>query len=373
MAYPSVHHMISQGYDVEVWNMTGCLRGGYRTEAVADIRYEGYTKTINNLWAFRRALQDVKQGGIFFNEAAGNPLKVHVVNTLLNRYKFKFVTFLLGALPGVSKRPKRNRSWLIQHVKTPLHTLEKVLLKIIKRVQPVYADIAIFGGERAVELYASQVQKATLVEAHAWDYDKYILTHCNGKKEQFLVVDSNHFAQRDEFTDAKLLGVDYSALAKPFYEKLHKVLCEIEQHFNVEVVVAVHPRASEKRTQDNYRGRKVFKGNTVELVKESKFVLLSASTASNFVVLDGTPAAFMASDEFLDHVTYPGMQSMSAEMEIPIIKLESVSMSEIESIRGEKRNNKGYIQQYISSGNMPDQTSYQILEGFLLDEDLIRR
>jgi len=85
----------------------------------------------------------------------------------------------------------------------------------------------------------------------------------------------------------------------------------MEEKLGLNVVIAAHPRSHYEKLPDFLHGRKVIRGKTVELVKDSKLVILHCSTAINFPVLYKKPMIFVTMDR-LEKTVYGGYISKFA-------------------------------------------------------------
>jgi len=83
-------------------------------------------------------------------------------------------------------------------------------------------------------------------------------------------------------------------------DEYYPLLCEffsyVEKALALNVVIAAHPRSHYEKLPDFWQGRKVIRGKTDELVKDSKFVILHSSTSVNFPVLYKKPMVFVTMD-----------------------------------------------------------------------------
>mgnify|MGYP001546379673 FL=1 len=70
----------------------------------------------------------------------------------------------------------------------------------------------------------------------------------------------------------------------------------IEEKYNLEVVIAAHPKALGYKNKNPFNGRDVFFNDTARLTKFSEFTLTHLSTSQSFSVLNNKPILSLTSD-----------------------------------------------------------------------------
>ena len=79
-------------------------------------------------------------------------------------------------------------------------------------------------------------------------------------------------------------------------KKLNLFFKKIEKKYNLNIIIAAHPRSNPKLKKDFGLGnRKSFYGKTFELTKNAKFVMSWGSTALSYAVLLKKPILFIFS------------------------------------------------------------------------------
>lgn len=94
--------------------------------------------------------------------------------------------------------------------------------------------------------------------------------------------------------DLKRIGA-VTISSDTYYKKLNTFFSAIEKTFNVQVVIAAHPKSS---YTGEFGNRVCIKNKTRELVKHSSFVLLHHSFSINYAILYNKPALFFYTSEF---------------------------------------------------------------------------
>ncbi|WP_094229114.1 hypothetical protein [Methanolobus psychrotolerans] len=130
---------------------------------------------------------------------------------------------------------------------------------------------------------------------HALDYDLYL----DQIKEPG--VNENYGVFLDEYMpfhpDYSYSNISAPESAESYYEGICKIFRSIESKSGANIIIAAHPRSNYEQHSDYFNGRHIIKGNTLELVSKSSFVICHASTSVNFAVLFQKPVIFLTSDE----------------------------------------------------------------------------
>lgn len=85
--------------------------------------------------------------------------------------------------------------------------------------------------------------------------------------------------------------------ADRYYPQMCRFFEDLEERFSLTVVIAAHPRSEYEKHPDYFEGRRVVRGKTIELVRDSELVLTHASTAVSFPVLFRKPLMFITDGE----------------------------------------------------------------------------
>lgn len=166
---------------------------------------------------------------------------------------------------------------------------------IISRLVSSYTspEILFLGGSplQLSSKYLESVSK--VVPFCSFDYDlyKYALraqTKYVGLPKSYAVfLDENEVFH----PDYKISGITCPTSRESYYTKLNSFFTKIETSFNLEVIIASHPRATydEKDKINLFKGRTVIANDTAGLVKNCAFVLTHSSTSVSFAVLFRKP------------------------------------------------------------------------------------
>ncbi|MEG1876550.1 MAG: hypothetical protein RR146_03145 [Lachnospiraceae bacterium] len=132
---------------------------------------------------------------------------------------------------------------------------------------------------------------------HSLNYDEYLKANSQppekNRKKYILYIDAGDFTIHPDIV--LLGGQDHTQKTKQSVkEKLLILFEQLENQFNCEIIISGHPRANYEGNEFGNRKFSLF--HTVELVKHAEFVIMSYSTALDYVVLYNKRLLFWWSD-----------------------------------------------------------------------------
>ncbi|WP_292369148.1 hypothetical protein [Methanoregula sp. UBA64] len=197
------------------------------------------------------------------------------------------------------------------------HVWRKILLKHYSLFGINAADVVILtGGEktRTVKLYP--VDKNThFLWAHALDYDRFLMENKQNLRDDILkgVFLDDYLPFHPDFN---YMGIEYPITPEEYYPKICAFFSRLEHELNCKITIAAHPRSHYDELPDYFEGRPIIKGNTVQLVRDSQYVITHMSTALNFAILYQKPIIFVTMDK---------LQKMDAGKYIPGIYIGGIA------------------------------------------------
>ena len=136
-------------------------------------------------------------------------------------------------------------------------------------------------------------QSRLKIKAHSLDYEKYLSIN-NKKNEKLDGLSEDYAVYIDENITGHQDNVEMN-LSQPtypeiFFPKLETFLILLKRILGMKVVIASYPVG--KNIFKDYLKNKSFKNVTPELIKNSKLVLVHATTSISFAVLWNKPILF---------------------------------------------------------------------------------
>jgi len=167
-------------------------------------------------------------------------------------------------------------------------------------VQLAHPRYILAGGRKYINKYPPAGKNIRIIWAHTLDYDLYLDYKSRSpepaEKGEYAVFLDEYFPLHPDFFVSGIGKNPYSDY-RQYYLEINLMFKQIEAVSGLKVVIAAHPRAQYASLPDVFEGRKLIKGNTVNLVANAKLVLAHASTSLNFAVLFNKPVVFLAPEK----------------------------------------------------------------------------
>jgi hypothetical protein len=156
------------------------------------------------------------------------------------------------------------------------------------------ADYVVFGG-RDSDLPNTLIdEKTKAIYAHNFDYDLYL----KAKEVGGDIVPGATAVFLDQYSpfhqDLLQYGNLHKLNPKNYYDDLNYLFDRVEEKFNIEVVIAAHPRADYSDKPFAYRHRKIIYHKTADLIMNSELVIAHDSLSIAFAVLFNKPLLLVA-------------------------------------------------------------------------------
>jgi hypothetical protein len=137
------------------------------------------------------------------------------------------------------------------------------------------------------------------VWVHSFDYDVYL-----EKREEASQPDLKTAVFLDEFTpfhpDNVYMGIESAVTPEEYYPLLCDFFTALEKRYGIRIIIAAHPRSDYDMRADYFQGRKVIRGKTMELVRDSGLVIVHQSCAISYAVLFKKPIVFYTTDKLME-------------------------------------------------------------------------
>ena len=217
------------------------------------------------------------------------------ISRLGNSFRATLLHLIIKVFNGVIV--KSPQSWV--PLKPRLHdSFVKITVKaardqFICLVESCFVDYAVITSREAEK--NSSVKKK--IYSHQFDYDASLSHNLVSESREL-----KPFVFLDEFVPfhPDNIGRQVSDCEpNKYYESLNKIFGQFETNFKTSIVIAAHPRAEYK---DNpFDGREIVFGNTAELVSNSAAVMIHASTAVSFAILNSKPIISLISSLYSEY------------------------------------------------------------------------
>ncbi len=308
-----VEVFIKNGFEVYVWDFTPFLHPEvHRKVKVPDpITYEKYRQFLTKKEAVSAILKE-SQGSFVVSYIGYRPKSFPIFKTL-SKNGIPYSVFMANALPSIARRLHP-----IDILKKILRaTPNKLINYVFARIPYSYLGIRsarfnLAGGELSTKYYKYPVgPKTETLWLHTLDYDIYLK-----ERNRLVQPKKNKGVFLDEYLpfhpDFLHQQVSPPTMPEDYYPSLCRFFDFIEGNYGTDIVIAAHPSSRYEELPDYFGGRPVIRGKTVQMVRESEFVIAHSSTSLNFAVLFGKPAIFITTNKLHQSSHGPFIQLMAS-------------------------------------------------------------
>ncbi|MEW6679865.1 MAG: hypothetical protein AB1297_02430, partial [bacterium] len=279
-----VELLLSRGFNVMFLDITRVFHpdylANYRPSDLSDYQNVSVAENKDDISDFLQSHK--KHFGIDLIGAQKNNIFLY---KLLKQLNIQYASFCGNSIPVVRNIDKFLR--IIGYVKR--NGFKGIYNKVINKLSALTIDFSdlqppryiLAGGRKFISKRPAPSKNTRIIWAHTLDYDLYLNLKQNKKQnstksESYCVFLDEYFPFHPDFL---LQGLSVPVIDPVYYYRLlNKFFDYIEKYFEVPVIIAAHPRSQYDAHPDYFRGRKIIKGNTIELVAQSKFVLAHSST-----------------------------------------------------------------------------------------------
>lgn len=330
-----VEYFIEQGINVEVFDIDNILYPDIDWEQMGDKRYifEGY-RQFENAKQFIDAFKELTKDDYIFLYPS-NEILIELLKKIKTITDAKLITYYGGAIP-------------ITHYKcvNPIKTFVRFFRRMMKKTyhfQKFPLDIVFIGSEIDEEYASPYINKKTkLVKVHSRDYNLSLETEKEYKhtKKYCVFLDTEAI----NASDYKLLNINHEITKEQtifYYQKLFNFFKWIEKEYNVDVIIAAHPKNRKYLNKKSINNFLIEHNQSALLVKNADFVLTEGSTAVSFALFFNKPIVLFTMNElsFFKHTCV-----FSKELKKEVIKVDDLIENIKIKMNKELKNFNGYEQ-----------------------------
>ncbi|QTQ11304.1 hypothetical protein HRI96_03290 [Treponema parvum] len=218
---------------------------------------------------------------------------VRFVFKLFTKYKvfYGHVTTARTELE-LPKGMKIKREWKESRL-NPFHLYKAVYNRIISKIIKYQkAKFLVLGGKNNEDLYINQTfhdSSTKIIRFHTFDYERFLISpryNYNGKP--YCVYLDQYFPFHPDIKTQ--LGFDFTDEdKKDFVNDMNKVFEHIRNKYNMDIIIAAHPRADYNNKKDLYPNTIIEYGMTSQLIKGASLVVANFSNSMFFAVMAYLP------------------------------------------------------------------------------------
>ena len=297
----------------------------------------------------------------------------HLIRIKIKEHNIKRVSTLgLSGYPYIYKKKK-----LIEQIKkklkllaTPNYIIKKTKIYLEERTRKFFykPEIVVFGGTKSINYpgYSSAKYK---IYASSYDYGTYLKKKlnkkCSFKKKNYAVFIDTYFPYHPEHKINTNAFID----AKRYFRQLTNFFDLFEQQTNMEMVVALYPRADLKKYPKNFKKFKIIENDTVNLIKSSKIVFTHGSSAKNFAVMYKKPIIYLTTN-LIENLKY--MYDHTYErylLKSKIINIENINKNHLldkkKIFNYDKKRYESYFNKYIKHPKATEKPWYEVFYNYI--------
>ncbi len=316
-----IDYLIEKGVTVEYWDVVSLLREEHSERGATNPPYLRILRTFDDL---ERAVLQPGNLNACYMMLIGYMGRFARVFRLLSKHNCRMVTFVWGLLPRYPVyRWGRMAAWFSSPYLYAVEfadRLKAVALRKLGLVKPFEIVFAAGDVSMTADYYGARV-----VPINYFDYDEYVRTRASSNSrlvaEPFAVFLDSNLPYHQDLVFCGYPQIDPAA----YYESLNRFFGLIEQGLGVAIVIAAHPKADYPDTL--FKGRKIFRLATAELIRDAEFAISHTSTAMSYAVLYEKPLMFVHTDEMAAKYKMKFMREMRCYadyLDAPLYNIDSV-------------------------------------------------
>lgn len=360
-----IRDFINDGYSVQYWDLSEIYFPEITFLNTID---ENWVIKISQISQFEQFLKGNKNEKYFYFINFPYEWLVVDVFRLLTKYDVKTGIIARGMIPLPSLAYNLSlKSFLrkLKFRKLVRFVQNKVALLLKKNGLIKPFDQVFYTGDESLRILGTgfqiDIKSADLIPINSSDYDRYLKVKLNVSKftEKHVVFLDEYLPFHPDWEMFKIEPLE----ASKYYDSMNNFFSEIEKKYGLKVIIAAHPKADLYKTQNFFKGREVYFGETVELVKNSEFVVAHMSTSVGFAVTFEKKIVFVYTDGLYKSMwsQFNIIKYFSNIFNTQLINIDSVSICEIDTEIDKERYND-FISSYMASKESRNMDSYSIIK-----------
>ena len=173
-----------------------------------------------------------------------------------------------------------------------------------------------------------------------------------------------HLDQDPDYRAMKIVSILDKKLIKRHYENLNKFLMLLSKIYNKKIVISIHPLYSQKKTERRFKGLKVVKMKTNELIEKSFLITFFDSSAILHAIKLKKKIISLRSDLFY------GGKNYNSDLYANLIGTKKINISQdfnihktkfLQEVKSRIKNYDRYLKTYASFDNTIETGSERII------------
>lgn len=342
-----INDFICAGFDVEYWDVSQYIYPGINL--VGEIQ-EVFIEKLNTYKQLKNNLDriDVMQS-IFI---------VEVIACWRNRAFFKLLSD--KGCYTVRIDMYGNTILDVSFKDKLLHMEPRRIFKILDRQvkQLLYDKYAAYHHMKGFDkILSSSALMSGRIPINHPDYESYMESTVYEKKDKYIVFLDVFFPFHPDLVYMIRMG---AVSAKRYQESLNLFFKQLEQTYNLPVVIAAHPKAD--YTGQEFENRKIIKGDTVRLVREAALILLHASNSISYAILNNKPFELITNKEY-NKVSYltDAQRKLALALGKKVYNIDMLETKDFDASAMNASDRDKYIYSYLTSEETMNSTNRDII------------
>ncbi len=361
---------LKQYSNVEIWDLSLLSINSFN-KAISAIPYKG--EDLKEINSYRKLFSEISYVKKNFNKKniyLMNFVRPSALSTLLflivvKKQGFKSIIYDNSGVPNIwVKNINKTFTYIVK-------SLMKRIYQLISKLFNVNPTHCIYAGDSIKKKYDSYINKKNTkyLSGNTWDYSKILSNNSNNpgqfskyKKKGVLLDGAGPMFGSDDLN----IGKKTYLTSDIWYPSLVSFLQRIEKETDTTIDIAAHPKTSYESNPSCFGRRNVFYGKTLELVRDSDFVITRQSTAISYAIIFKKPVIFIYSNQLKkDKLSMEGVNKMSETLGTIPINIDS----NFDDISGYLKINKycydAYKKNYLTSNDIRRTNAQILLEDIL--------
>lgn len=202
------------------------------------------------------------------------------------------------------------------------------------------------------------------IHAHYKDYERHLLGSNNRQYQNNYVVflDEAIFNHPDNYELQAENQLNLKRNINIYFKDLNNFFDNFEKFTNSKIIIAAHPRGFVNFDYMNYfRGRRIVRNNTYELIKKSKLVFAHSSTSIAYAVILKKPIIFLNSNLMFDIGYFTKILSFSIETGGKIIDINRNDINYNNLFNQDFLLYKNYLNKFVKSSKSRNENLWNIV------------
>ena len=318
--------------DIYVLDLSLFLNSAFSKEIAADLAIDEsiiVTKSLREIYQFlKKTSKFSSERKIFIinnipGETAKEILCIFLLKVYFSSKRIKYISFKNPGIPiFINKKVMEDRFFMFLKSLRNFARLRLIMSryffsKISGFLKLKSTYILVAGNDWSNQLINETTSLSnnisTIILGHSQDYSRNMIVGESLEEyslaNKIIFLDApGPFSRGDYFYNKTHEHIS----VEKWYPSLNNFFDFLEKSYETEVIICGHNKTKYPLVSPLFGGRKVIYGETISLIRASKFVVTRASTAISIAILNKKPLIFIYSDELInDYVMYENIKNLS--------------------------------------------------------------